>query len=134
MVDLSRDPLFKLDDIHDLTKDQIRERTMAKLYVPLFSSFPFAYPLMAFPRQLFDGPLRPQRAHRRLPATYEHRLARRPVLLDEVRRTLRALPRCYPVERDGEPDELLDEQGCSRTVCCPLPLALPLFVLIIPIS
>lgn len=37
MIDLSRDPLFKLDDIHDLTKDQIRERTMAKLYIP--SSF-----------------------------------------------------------------------------------------------
>lgn len=25
-----RDPHFRLDDIHDLTKDQIRERTMAK--------------------------------------------------------------------------------------------------------
>jgi acyl-CoA oxidase len=42
MIDLSRDPLFKLDDIHDLTKDQIRERTMAKLCV----SFPF----LLFPR------------------------------------------------------------------------------------
>jgi hypothetical protein len=31
MIDLSRDPLFKIDDIHDLTKAQIRERTMAKL-------------------------------------------------------------------------------------------------------
>ncbi|GAA5860517.1 hypothetical protein JCM8547_000328 [Rhodosporidiobolus lusitaniae] len=30
MIDLARDPLFKLDDIHDLTKAQIRERTMAK--------------------------------------------------------------------------------------------------------
>ncbi|GAA6009547.1 hypothetical protein JCM10207_003821 [Rhodosporidiobolus poonsookiae] len=30
MVDLERDPLFRLDDIHDLTKAQIRERTMAK--------------------------------------------------------------------------------------------------------
>lgn len=31
MMELERDPLFKVDDIHDLTKDQIRERTMAKL-------------------------------------------------------------------------------------------------------
>ncbi|GAA5973030.1 hypothetical protein JCM8115_005984 [Rhodotorula mucilaginosa] len=30
MMELERDPLFKVDDIHDLTKDQIRERTMAK--------------------------------------------------------------------------------------------------------
>ncbi|GAA5898215.1 hypothetical protein JCM6882_000105 [Rhodosporidiobolus microsporus] len=30
MIDLARDPLFRLDDIHDLTKAQIRERTMAK--------------------------------------------------------------------------------------------------------
>lgn len=33
MMELERNPLFRLDDIHDLTKDQIRERTMAKLYV-----------------------------------------------------------------------------------------------------
>jgi hypothetical protein len=32
-MELERNPLFRLDDIHDLTKDQIRERTMAKLYV-----------------------------------------------------------------------------------------------------
>lgn len=30
MQEIERDPAFKLDDIHDLTKDQIRERTMAK--------------------------------------------------------------------------------------------------------
>jgi len=30
MLELERDPTFRLDDIHDLTKDQIRERTMAK--------------------------------------------------------------------------------------------------------
>ncbi|GJN92665.1 hypothetical protein Rhopal_005700-T1 [Rhodotorula paludigena] len=30
MFELERDPLFKLSDIHDLTKDEIRERTMAK--------------------------------------------------------------------------------------------------------
>ncbi|KAL8276254.1 hypothetical protein RQP46_011328 [Phenoliferia psychrophenolica] len=30
MVDIERDPNFRLDDIHDLTKNQIRERTMAK--------------------------------------------------------------------------------------------------------
>ncbi|GAA5930829.1 hypothetical protein JCM10213_003920 [Rhodosporidiobolus nylandii] len=30
MTDLERDPLFRLDDIHDLSKNQIRERTMAK--------------------------------------------------------------------------------------------------------
>lgn len=30
MFELERDPLFKLNDIHDLTKAEIRERTMAK--------------------------------------------------------------------------------------------------------
>ncbi|CAH7675837.1 acyl-coenzyme a oxidase 1 [Phakopsora pachyrhizi] len=30
MQEIERDPGFRLDDIHDLTKDQIRERTMAK--------------------------------------------------------------------------------------------------------
>lgn len=38
MMELERDPLFKVDDIHDLTKDQIRERTMAKLCVPSAAS------------------------------------------------------------------------------------------------
>ena len=28
--EIERDPLFRLDDIHDLTKSQLRERTMAK--------------------------------------------------------------------------------------------------------
>ncbi|KAI5481121.1 acyl-CoA oxidase [Pseudohyphozyma bogoriensis] len=30
MVEIQRDPNFKLDDIHDLSKNQLRERTMAK--------------------------------------------------------------------------------------------------------
>lgn len=30
MQEIERDPAFRIDDIHDLTKDQIRERTMAK--------------------------------------------------------------------------------------------------------
>lgn len=30
MKEIERDPHFRLDDIHDLTKDQVRERTMAK--------------------------------------------------------------------------------------------------------
>lgn len=30
MQEIERDPLFKLSDIHDLTKNEIRERTMAK--------------------------------------------------------------------------------------------------------
>ncbi|KAK4051733.1 fatty-acyl coenzyme A oxidase [Microbotryomycetes sp. JL221] len=30
MQEIERDPLFKLSDIHDLTKNQVRERTMAK--------------------------------------------------------------------------------------------------------
>ncbi|ORX62201.1 acyl-CoA oxidase [Hesseltinella vesiculosa] len=30
MLDMERDPLFKMDDIHDLTKPEIRERTMEK--------------------------------------------------------------------------------------------------------
>lgn len=35
MMEIQRNPLFRLDDIHDLTKDQLRERTMAKLCVQL---------------------------------------------------------------------------------------------------
>lgn len=31
MLEFERDPLFKLDDIHDLNKDQLRERTMEKV-------------------------------------------------------------------------------------------------------
>ncbi|EMS19847.1 acyl-CoA oxidase [Rhodotorula toruloides NP11] len=30
MMEIQRNPLFRLDDIHDFTKDQLRERTMAK--------------------------------------------------------------------------------------------------------
>lgn len=30
MTELARDPAFRLDDIHDLSKDQFRERTMEK--------------------------------------------------------------------------------------------------------
>lgn len=30
MKEIERDPIFRLDDIHDLTKAQLRERTMAK--------------------------------------------------------------------------------------------------------
>ena len=30
MQEIERDPLFKLSDIHDLTKTEMRERTMAK--------------------------------------------------------------------------------------------------------
>ncbi|EGF98076.1 uncharacterized protein MELLADRAFT_46146 [Melampsora larici-populina 98AG31] len=30
MIEIERDPSFRLDDIHDLSKDQIRERTMMK--------------------------------------------------------------------------------------------------------
>lgn len=30
MQELERDPIFRLDDIHDLSKDQIRERTMVR--------------------------------------------------------------------------------------------------------
>lgn len=31
MLELERDPLFKMDDIHDLTKAELRERTMEKV-------------------------------------------------------------------------------------------------------
>lgn len=31
MLDLERDPLFKMHDIHDLTKPQLRERTLEKV-------------------------------------------------------------------------------------------------------
>lgn len=31
MLEFERDPLFKLDDMHDLSKDQLRERTMEKV-------------------------------------------------------------------------------------------------------
>jgi len=33
MKEIERDPAFKLDDIHDLSKNAIRERTMAKFGV-----------------------------------------------------------------------------------------------------
>ena len=31
MAEIARHPAFKLSDIHDLSKDQIRERTMEKV-------------------------------------------------------------------------------------------------------
>lgn len=31
MQELERDPLFKMDDIFDLTTSEVRERTMAKV-------------------------------------------------------------------------------------------------------
>lgn len=31
MQDFERDPLFKMDDIHDITKEELRERTMEKV-------------------------------------------------------------------------------------------------------
>lgn len=31
MQDFERDPLFKMDDIHDISKDELRERTMEKV-------------------------------------------------------------------------------------------------------
>lgn len=32
MKEIERDPAFRLDDIHDLSKDAFRERTMAKFH------------------------------------------------------------------------------------------------------
>lgn len=32
MQDFERDPLFKMDDIHDISKDELRERTMEKVH------------------------------------------------------------------------------------------------------
>lgn len=31
MQELERDPLFKMDDIHDISKAELRERTMEKV-------------------------------------------------------------------------------------------------------
>lgn len=31
MQDFERDPLFKMDDIHDISKEELRERTMEKV-------------------------------------------------------------------------------------------------------
>lgn len=31
MQELERDPLFKMDDIHDISKSELRERTMEKV-------------------------------------------------------------------------------------------------------
>lgn len=31
MQDFERDPLFKMDDIHDISKNELRERTMEKV-------------------------------------------------------------------------------------------------------
>ncbi|CEI88092.1 Putative Acyl-coenzyme A oxidase [Rhizopus microsporus] len=33
MQEFERDPLFKMDDIHDITKDELRERTMEKYII-----------------------------------------------------------------------------------------------------
>ena len=33
MQDFERDPLFKMDDIHDISKEQLRERTMEKVAI-----------------------------------------------------------------------------------------------------
>lgn len=38
MMELERDPTFRMYDMYDVTKDQIRERTMEKVlffYIPL---------------------------------------------------------------------------------------------------
>ena len=37
MQDFERDPLFKMDDIHDITKDELRERTMEKVNIDTMS-------------------------------------------------------------------------------------------------
>jgi acyl-CoA oxidase len=31
MLEISRDPVMQLKDVHDLTKDELRERTMQKI-------------------------------------------------------------------------------------------------------
>ncbi len=41
MMELERDPTFRMHDMYDVTKDQIRERTMEKvlLFMFLFAFF-----------------------------------------------------------------------------------------------
>lgn len=36
MQDFERDPLFKMDDIHDISKEELRERTMEKVLLCSF--------------------------------------------------------------------------------------------------
>lgn len=66
LQEIERDPLFRLDDIHDLTKNQMRERTMAKVRFP--RSLPRRQPAtttLTLPVRVHD-PLRHERATRHL--------------------------------------------------------------------
>ncbi len=45
MQEFERDPLFKMDDIHDITKDELRERTMEKVHLKIYLSF-FSFDLI----------------------------------------------------------------------------------------
>lgn len=33
MMEIERDPLFRMHDIHDISKDELRERTMEKVVI-----------------------------------------------------------------------------------------------------
>lgn len=39
MMELERDPTFRMHDMYDVTKDQIRQRTMEKVYFHCFVDF-----------------------------------------------------------------------------------------------
>jgi hypothetical protein len=40
MQDFERDPLFKMDDIHDISKAELRERTMEKVIKEVSNTIP----------------------------------------------------------------------------------------------
>lgn len=39
MMELERDPTFRMYDMYDVTKDEIRVRTMEKVFISLFFDF-----------------------------------------------------------------------------------------------
>lgn len=54
MQEFERDPLFKMDDIHDITKDELRERTMEKVLIQHMTvNFNSSYLLVSFPSTSF---------------------------------------------------------------------------------
>lgn len=40
MLEFERDPLFKIDDMYDLNKEQLRERTMEKVMIIILYHLP----------------------------------------------------------------------------------------------
>jgi hypothetical protein len=56
MLELERDQVFRMNDFHDLTKDQLRERTMEKVR---FFVQPFGLSLMVFYHHFYRDVINP---------------------------------------------------------------------------